>query len=159
MSTIKKSIQIDAPVEQVFAFLSEPSNLPEIWPSMMEVKNVIAKNGQRSFDWVYKMAGIRFEGHSETLEFVPNERVVTTSKKGIPNTFTYSYGRMGNATEVTIQVDYEIPNKVLGKLAEPIVRRLNEREATTLLSNLKDLMELRPAAQTGAGQGSQPPAA
>ena len=158
MSTIKKSIQINAPVEQVFAFLSEPTNLPEIWPSMIEVKNVVAHNGQRSFDWVYKMAGMRFEGHSDMLEFIPNERVVTTSKKGIPSTFTYSYGRMGNACEVTIQVDYEIPNKVLGKLAEPIVRRLNEREATTLLANLKDRMELLQAVQAGASQGSQPPA-
>jgi uncharacterized membrane protein len=158
MSTIKESVRINAPVERVFAFLSDPNHLPEIWPSMMEVKNVVAHDGQRSFDWVYKMAGLRFEGHSDTLEFVPNERVVTNSKKGIPNTLTYSYARKGNAEcEVTIQVDYEIPNKVLGKLAEPIVRRINEREATTLLGNLRDRMEIEQAMHAGTAQGQQPP--
>ena len=39
MATVKKSIKINAPVEKVFEYLT-PENLPEIWPSLVEVKNV-----------------------------------------------------------------------------------------------------------------------
>ena len=149
MTNIKKSILIDAPLEEVFDFMADVTNLPEIWPSMVEVKNVVDNEEERSFDWVYKMAGIRFEGHSVTTEFEQNKRVVTKSDKGIPATFTYSYARMGKGTQITMETDYQIPNRVLSKLAEPIVRRINEREAISLLNNLKDRMEFMAASYEG----------
>ena len=40
MATVKSSIVINAPVEKVFEYANKPENLPEIWPSMMEVKNI-----------------------------------------------------------------------------------------------------------------------
>ena len=41
-----------------------------------------------------------------------------------------------------MKTEYEIPQKLLGKLAEPFVRKLNEREADTFLANLKDRVEI-----------------
>jgi len=35
---MNKSIFINAKVEKVFAYVEDPSNLPEVWPSMAEVK-------------------------------------------------------------------------------------------------------------------------
>jgi uncharacterized protein YndB with AHSA1/START domain len=53
MAKIEKSILINAPVEKVFAFTAEPNNLLEIWPSMLEIKNVESvPNGGRRYDWV-----------------------------------------------------------------------------------------------------------
>ena len=70
-----KTITIKAPVEKVFDYLSEPTNLPEIWPSLVEIKDVqkLPSGGNRN-RWVYKMAGIRLEGTSESedTECVPN---------------------------------------------------------------------------------------
>ena len=77
------TITINAPVERVFDYVNEPTNLPEIWPSMVEVKDVQRlPNGGNSFGWVYKMAGVRFEGISEDTEYVPNQRVVSKSTGG-----------------------------------------------------------------------------
>jgi uncharacterized membrane protein len=141
MNKITKSIEISAPLEQVFAYMSEPTNLPEIWPSLTEVKNFIDDPAERSFDYVYKMAGMKFEGHSETLEFEPNERIMTQSRKGIHSVIVYAFERVEDKTKVTIETEYKIPNRLLSRLAEPVIRRINEREATTLLNNLKDRME------------------
>ena len=46
---------------------TEPSNLPEIWPSMIEAKDIqnASLTEETKFRWVYKMAGMRFEGISE----------------------------------------------------------------------------------------------
>jgi len=67
MAKTVKSITIKAPVEKVFDYLSEPTSLPEIWPSLVEIKDVqkLPSGGNRN-RWVYKMAGIRLEGTSES---------------------------------------------------------------------------------------------
>jgi len=80
VTTIEKSLVIDAPLKEVFSYLDEPVHLLEIWPSMVEVKEVkpLPKGGH-SYHWVYKMAGMRFEGETETLEFVPEKHVVEKS--------------------------------------------------------------------------------
>jgi uncharacterized membrane protein len=142
MAKLEKSIFIDAPVEKVFGFMAEPYNILEIWPSMQEIKNLEAlPNGGHSYDWAYKMAGLRFEGHTETTELVRNQRVVAKNEGGIPSTFVWIYRVEDGGTRVTMSVDYEMPGKLLGKLAEPIVHKMNEHEGDILLANLKARME------------------
>lgn len=139
MPTIRKSIAIRAPVDRVFEYVGDPTNLPEIWPSLVAVRNVEPHPTGNSFDWDYKLLGLRVHGHSEAIERVPNARQVTRSVTGIPNTFRWMYGARGDETEVTLEVEYEL--SVLGRLAQRIVGRVNEREAHILLANLKRRME------------------
>ena len=143
MAKIRKSVSIRAPLDQVFEFLTRPENLPEVWPSLVEVSNVKrATNGAHSFDWIYKMGGLHFHGHSATAEVIQNQRVVVTNEKGIPNTFTWAYsGEHGQCKDV-LDIDYALPSKLLDKLAEPLLHRINEREAESLLDNLKLRMEM-----------------
>jgi uncharacterized membrane protein len=139
MARVHRSILIHAPIERVFEYMADPIHLPEIWPSMIMVRNVTPSPRGNSFDWDYKMLGVRIQGHSEAVEIVKNERHVTRSEKGIPNTFRWLYVTKPEGTEVTLEVDYEVP--VLGRLAEGIVGRVNEREGEMMLKNLKIKME------------------
>jgi uncharacterized membrane protein len=142
MAKIEKSIFINAPVEKVFAFMAEPINQLEIWPSMLEVKNVQPlSNGGHSFDWVYKMAGLRFDGHTEMTEFVKDQRVVAKSSSGISSTFIWTYQPEEGGTRTTVNVEYSLPGKILGKISEPIIHKMNEHEGETILANLKARME------------------
>jgi carbon monoxide dehydrogenase subunit G len=138
----KKHIEINAPVEKVFEFMEDPENLPEIWPSMQEVTNVKKlPEGGRTYDWTYKMAGIKFKGSSKTLKFIDNERAVVVSEKGIPSKFIWEYHPYGEGTSLDVRIEYEIPVPVLGKLAEKVIIKMNDNEADALLSNLKAVME------------------
>lgn len=139
MATIRKSISIHAPVDRVFDYVADPAHLPEIWPSLVEVRNVEPHDNGKSFDWDYKLLGKRIHGHSDPVEFVANERLVTQAVRGIPNTFRWLYAAHDGATDVTLEVDYEVP--FLGRFGERIVGTINEREAATLLGNLKRRME------------------
>ena len=142
MVELKRHIEINAPVEKVFDFIEEPENLLEIWPSMQEVRNVKElPEGGRTYDWTYKMAGIKFKGSSKTLEFIDNERAVVVSEKGIPSKFIWEYHPSKEGTSLDVRLEYEIPVPVLGKLAEKVVRKINDNEADALLSNLKAVME------------------
>jgi len=137
-----KSIFINAPVEKVFAYVEDPSNLPEVWPSMVEVKNIISDaDGKKNYDWTYKMAGLSINGHSETLEYEANKRIVVYNPKGIESKFTWDYISEGDGTRINVEVEYNIPLPVLGKLAESIIVKQNEKEADTLLANVKAKME------------------
>ncbi len=141
IAKVERSITINAPVEKVCSYIN-PTNMPEFWPSLVETKDVQQlPNGGYSNRWVYKMAGIRFEGSSEDIEVVPNERVVSKTKGGIESTQTWIFQPEASGTKVTFNVEYTIPIPVLGKLAAAIVAKMNEHEIELLLANLKARLE------------------
>mgnify|MGYP001821985126 CR=1 FL=1 len=142
MPKVEKTATINVPVEKVFDYWTEPANLPEFWPSLVEVKDrQRLPNGGNSFRWVYKMAGVRFEGTSEDVEYLANQRTVTKGKGGIESTITMMFQPEAGGTQVTLEVEYTVPIPLLGKLAEAAVVKLNENEIVLVLANLKDRME------------------
>jgi uncharacterized membrane protein len=142
MAKLQKSIFINALVEKVFAFLDEPANLPSIWPALEAISDVERlQNGGTSSRFIYRMGGLRVEGHSETIEYVPNQRAVTRSKGGIESTLRWLFQAEGAGTRLTFEAEYTVPIPLLGKIAEAILVRQNEQEAETILANLKARME------------------
>ncbi len=142
MAKIVRTVLVNAPVAKVFGYLSNPANLPEIWPSMVEVKDVKPlQNGGNCFDWVYKMAGMRFEGSSEASEFVPNQRLEFRSTSGISSHFVYTFAAEGEQTRFHEEVEYSVPIPLLGKLAEAFIVKQNEHEADVFVANLKARFE------------------
>jgi len=142
MAKSEKTITINAPVEKVFSYIGGGTNLPEIWPSLVEVTDVQRlPNGGHSGRFVYKMAGIRLEGTSEDVEYVPNQRIVTKTTGGAESTQTWLFQPEAGGTKVTFKVEYTVPVPVLGKLAQAIIVKMNEREGDLILANLKARME------------------
>ena len=137
------SITINAPIKKIFDYIKESTNQPEIWPSLMEIKDVQQlPDGKTKNRWVYKMAGIRFEGTSEDVEVVTNERIVSKTKGGVESTQMWMFQPEGDGTKVTFEVEYTVPIAVLGKLAEAIIVKMNEHEGEVILANLKTRMEV-----------------
>ena len=142
MVKLERSIFINAPVEKVFTYHADAHNSPEYWPSFVEVKDVeTLPNGGQKFGWVYKMAGIKLNGSTTTPEYEENKKLVTKSEGGIDSTFTYTYEPEGDGTRFNMVVEYDIPVPVVGKLAESFILKMNEREADTVMGNLKDILE------------------
>ena len=137
------SITIHAPVEEVFAYLEDPLTNPEWLPGMVAVKDVMTTEDRigSSYKWVYKMAGIQFEGKSTTLEFEPGQRLVVNSEGGIVSTWTWTFAAHNDGTKLDVVVDYKVPVPVLGKLAEALVHRQNQREVDLAMLNIKARME------------------
>lgn len=98
-------------------------------------------NGGHHFHWVYKMAGMRFEGDSDDVEYVANRRVVSKTKGGIESTIAWKFLAKNGETQATFDAEYRVPIPLLGKLAEAMVVKQNEHEAEVILANLKDRME------------------
>jgi uncharacterized protein YndB with AHSA1/START domain len=142
MATIVKTITIDAPADKVFGYVEDPANVPEYWPSVIEVKDVEPlPGGGYQYRWVYKMAGVRLEGGTETTEFVLNERTVSENSGGVSGTVTWTYEPEAGKTLVTFEAEYRVHVPLLRKLAESFLVKLNEQEAETILVNVKAKME------------------
>jgi uncharacterized protein YndB with AHSA1/START domain len=142
MAKLKKSVSINAPVEKVFGYIEDPTNRPEFWPSLVEVKDVERlPNGGTKLGWVYKMAGVHVEGTGETIEYVPNQRVVDKNEGGISSTIAWMVEPEDGGTKFTFEVEYAVHLPMLKKLAESFLVKMNEREAETLIANVKDRLE------------------
>ncbi len=138
MARVEKEITVIAPIEQVFNYIMEPANLPEFWPSVLEIKNVKSlPNGGYSGQWLYKMAGVTFEGSGENTEVVPNQWLVMETRGGIKSRITWTFRSRGEITRVTLTIEYIIPIPLLGKLAEAIIVRMNDQEADLVMANLR----------------------
>jgi uncharacterized membrane protein len=143
MPKIERSVTINAPVEKVFAYIADANTELEWMPSIIDVKDVTkTKEGVGShFRWVYKLAGMRFEGETTTTEYILNQRMVSQTKGGIVSTWTYVFAPHAGGTKLNLVIDYTVPIPVLGKLAEALVLKQNEREADLAMANIKARME------------------
>jgi carbon monoxide dehydrogenase subunit G len=145
MAKIEATILIQAQPNRVFAFMAEPHNLVVIWPSLLEIRNLeLLPNGGYCYDWVYKMAGLRFEGRSRCTEFVKDRRIASRNEGNIPSTFVWMYEPEGAGTRVTMKAEYAIPGAALARLVEPIIDKMNQHEADTMLANLRARLEAEP---------------
>jgi carbon monoxide dehydrogenase subunit G len=141
MAKIQKSIIINAPPEKVFAYLEDPMNVPEWLPGMIEARNITGSGVGQRFEWTYKMLGIQFKGETEVTEVIQNQRSVEKSKAGIESIWVYTYEPHEGGTKLSMDIDYKVPVPVLGKLAEKLVLKTNEREAELALENIKTIVE------------------
>ena len=138
MAIIGEAVTINAHVEKIFNYLSIPDNLPEFWPSLVKVTDVQSiPNGGYKTRYVYKMAGVYFKGTGEYTEIVPNISFVIVTKGGINSVLTWRFRSKANQTRVALIIDYKIPIPLLGKLASPLVEKMNEHELTLMLANLR----------------------
>ncbi|HPI94447.1 MAG TPA: SRPBCC family protein [Deltaproteobacteria bacterium] len=142
MPRFHRSIEIKAPIHKVFSFIEDPRNGPEVITNLIEVKNVSGKGQGSHYDWTWKMAGMRLKGESTFVEDVPDKRLVMKGKGDIESTWTYDMESRGEVTVLDLDIDYKIPIPLVGKLAEKVLLKRNEREGEMNLQNLKERLEV-----------------
>lgn len=142
MAAVSESIDIDCPVEDVFAYLDEPHNHAKITPSISDVRNVQPlDNGGKRLEHTYEMAGIGVDG--ELVEQVHDEpeRMVFEMRGRLTGQIEFVFEERDGGTEVTYSAEYDIPGRVLSAAATPLIERYNSRELRTTLKNLKSALE------------------
>lgn len=141
MAAISESAHIRASVDRVFAYVTEPTTLPEWLPSMVEVHNVIGTGLGQQYEWTYKMAGMLFRGQSTVVEHVPPKCSVHQSIGMIGSTWTLRFEPHDEGTTFTLEVEYTVPVPVLGKLAERLIANRDKRDLALAFENVKEMLE------------------
>ena len=148
MAKIIKTAVINAPVERVFGYICETTNLPEVWPNLLEVKDVqrLPNGGNRSL-CVYRMIGMRFELISEDVEYIPNRRIVSKTGGGIQSVLTWQFEPEDGKTRLSLEAEYTMPTPLLGRLAERVIARINEKDIGELVNILKIKFDQAPVSR------------
>jgi uncharacterized protein YndB with AHSA1/START domain len=141
MVVVRKEIVVDAPVARVFDYVNEPTTMADWLPSMVGVHGVVGSGAGQQYEWTYKMAGLLLHGQSIVVEMVPNERAVHQSIGMIGSVWTFAVKPLDGGTELAVEVEYNVPIPVLGKLAERLAVRRDTRDVELALINVKETLE------------------
>lgn len=140
MQRVTRSITIHAPARRIFDFISEPNNLPNLWPSLWVVEDIHRlPGGGKQFRWMQKFADVRFEGHSDDIEYKVNRHITRRISGGLQATVLWDLEAEGDKTNVTLAIEYVIPPLLLhgGRTVASISERY-EQEVDKMLANLRE---------------------
>ncbi|HET8793648.1 MAG TPA: SRPBCC domain-containing protein [Nitrososphaeraceae archaeon] len=121
MTSIQNEIYINAPVEQVYEFYTNPDNIKKAWPQdiVKESKNISGQKSEEGSKMFVKgeHMGQEAEMIVEVTDKEQNKRLVTEQKPG-PFKYwksTQEFNGNDNNTHVRHSIDYELPTT--GKIA------------------------------------------
>jgi uncharacterized membrane protein len=144
MPSVTKEVFIEAPIEEIFNFVNKPGNLPQIWPSLVEIKDEkLLANGGYSFSWKYQMFGIPLSGKGQCVDLVLKAWLVSKTTGSVESTHTWTFRVKENKTRVTLTVYYQLPSQFLNRIADNVLVHKNEKEAEMILENLRREFETR----------------
>jgi ligand-binding SRPBCC domain-containing protein len=132
MSSMKRSIHIEAPVGKVFNLFKDPRTMMETLTTPFVVQDVkLTKEGVGTYyTWASKTPGLRMEGFDVYTEFVPNQRITDRSSSGVPGDWTFSFEPEGSGTKLTAEVHHRsfwrIPplRQLVEGIQSPMIARL-----------------------------------
>ena len=138
----RRSITINRPVEEVYAFWRDFTNLPRFMRHLQSV----TMTGERTSHWVTRApAGQQVEWDAETTEDVPNERIAWRALPGadVHNAGLVTFMRApgGRGTEVRVDVEYDPPFGKLGSKVAMLWREEPGQQVQDDLRHLKQVLE------------------
>lgn len=146
MSVIKKSIVINRPAEKVYNFATDPAKWHEWYVGITEPED-IQGNGEAGTKMTlkYKILGVDLPVSCEIVENTEKGDCYVWKgiiKGAINSRQTWTYVPEEENTEVMIDVEYEVPGNVLGKLADVlVVENIQNKAMEETLNNLKTVCE------------------
>ncbi len=142
MITASDSITVDASPEAVFEYLDDPYNHLTITPSLVQIDNIESlDNGGKRLDHTFKLGGIDLNGALTQTVYEPPTRHTFEMTGRLEGEIDIELTEDDGQTVVTYTAGYDLPGDVIERLADPFVRRYNERELGTTLENLKNHIE------------------
>jgi len=148
LTRIEKSIVIEAPVEKVFDFATDPDNFIKTQPPEMEMTVLSRDKGPVRVGFKVKVrakfGGKVWEGEEETTELVKNKRRVGRMKSGTLKKYesTDLFEPTEKGTKWTLVLEYELPYSLLGKVVDKLkVRKDMEKSLDYSMKKTKELIE------------------
>ena len=144
MAKLLRSIEIEAPVEEVFDFALDVGKLWTSWPEDVAVRDVELKpdgvgTSARLFSHFF---AIHLEGTIEYTEVVPNERIVAKVPFfGESPTWMFTFEPAEGGTKVTAEGEWHVRVPVVGKRLEGMMVKGHEEGLESLLATVKSRVE------------------
>ena len=144
MAQITQSIKINASSSKVFDYVTNPDNWTQYVTSLVDIRNVSDETPKAgtTFEWTYRMLGVNNDGKGSIVEFEKGSKFAMEMEGSFPIKETFAFKGDEQSTELIFGIQYDVPGKVLGVIADKlVVERLNVKEAVAVLNKIKDICE------------------
>lgn len=138
MALIERSIDIKAPVERVFSYITNPVNRVEWIPDISSIRNINGEGRGQTWDYIYKLHGIPIKGKVEVTEYIQNKRYSHKNNRGFAKNWHYDFQSTTDGTHLTVTVEmipYSFP--LIGNIGEKGMIKSSENNADMAVSNIK----------------------
>src|SRR5919107_948823 len=150
MTTINKSMEINAPLTEVFTYFARPEHMADQFPENMGL-NIIPLEVKNGFGvgTIFRISGDfdgkKLEWDCETIDYIPHRKIVAKMIEG-PFKFwqiTVDFDEITEKkTKTSITVDYDMPMGPLGGFIDKIkLKKIAERGIENGLYRVKALLE------------------
>jgi len=147
MATIDEEVEVDAPVDVVYAQWTQFEDFPHFMRNVKEVRQL----DDTHLLWTAEIAGREHTWEAKIAEQEPNRRIAWRSTEGLHNagTVTFEPANSGSKTIVHVVMEYE-PEGISEKIGSAL--SVDEGVVKADLGRLKDLVERRQS-PTGEWEG------
>jgi carbon monoxide dehydrogenase subunit G len=143
-----RTLQLDAYIENtpetVMRYIADVRNRPFFLPSLKSVSDIKGDASAPGATWRWKwvVLGMEFEGAGRCLSYEPGRQYAFRTEGGIASTWTYKAGAERTGTKLTVDIEYEVPEKALARLpSDTVLDALRKSEANTAIQNLKSILD------------------
>jgi len=146
MGHVQQTGHVDAPPDKAFALAIDATRIPEWNNSVVETKDITGSLDRvgAGYVTVLRLGGRRLEGRWEVSK-VEKPRLLEltgTAPGGGRATAINRFEPAGTGTDVTIEVDYELPGGFVGGMADKLfVERAIERDVKHSVENFRAICE------------------
>ena len=144
MPRLDNSIDIKAPADQVFAFVSDITTHPEWvkWTKEAQVTSLDRSGVGSTTAGVMQVGPKKEKIETLTTEFKEGQFVTRRNTRGMDMTDRLSVLPFGDGTKVAWSIDYSPPMGSMGKLMDMLfMERLFDQLMKDSLNNLKERLE------------------
>ena len=145
MPSVTETVSVSTPIDRVFAFLADhPEGAVTFIPGLNRIENVSPAEPSVGQTWEYEFNwfGLVISGTSRCTKLDRPRTYEFQTVTGNRSTWTYSFKANGEATDLTLVVDYDVPENMVARFAtRGTLEKMNQERAAEALRNLKGLLE------------------
>jgi len=147
MAHVEKSIEVDKPVDQVYAQWTQFEDFPKFMENVEEVRQL----DDNHLEWKAKVAGSERKWKAEIVEQQPNRVIAWRATTGDKNDGKVEFEPVNGHTKVKLAIDYDPPGGVAGEVGDKLMQA-TPRSVESDLKRFKEFIEHRPQ-PTGTWSG------
>ncbi len=141
MTTVRRTVALDAPPPRVFEFVTTPDNFRDYVAGYSggEVTSDHPTGVDSAFAWTAAVGPLALDARERVTEWTPSRRVAYEGEMagiGFRSSMDLRPGRAGG-TELAVTIDYEVPGRRGGSAASAMIKPLISADVRRSLERLK----------------------